>query len=1076
MSDEMDEIWALYLDDGTQSLDQMEAALLALQDGNPDAAGEHVSALFRAVHTFKGNSRVLGLAVVESRAHVAEDLIGLVRDEGVPLDDEIIEILLYAGDVLREMLEQTSANRADVDPAASEDLMDQMRDKVARCKGETPTAAAPAHDPVVEPEAEDEDDDEEETVVAAGDIPPPVAQNTVDALFAELGAGSDDDYDDEGEEDALEVVAEEPVVETPVEVAEPTPVAAAPVEDTRPVQSVSKRLIDDPTYRDIFRGMADKSVGKFRNFMSDFAADVTATHAAARKEADDLHHAATQMGLSEWAELLEAYMGLSETDADTGVEQLAALVLRIEELTRLDLTDEPIEMQSGTDGTFFDTIKDALAALSAAGLNWSVGEEPNGEAVKSNASEIHSAAEGRGLIRVADAAKRIAEAKDAKEFRTAELRLYEELAAVESVLTEEAAASSISPTELLRSWCAEHAFDTISAVDAALSGLKKGDSPDANYSAFSRQMRLIFHACLFHKLDTAAQLSMSLIDLFGRVQTSRAAPDGILMHIARGFIDTIELVFDALEQGEIPDTQNLDILFEQASNAAFSQEGVMTATAIERRLQLPDEFHRVLSPESVRAASACIEAGHHFYVIRTDINDKEDLAEKFLEWVSGNQIKSITNVTVFRDADTLFDFLVASPLDQTAIVAQLSEMDLSGKFLTVQHVLVDTAAAGGDFEITSSDKEDAPISQGPGLTAEMLETISEVAASQAMVNHMLSDLAETGLVESVEAALRSAEQNPEQSRQTVRRLVSDFSARLHEAVQVEAQLVSQMAHLQEQTVAIRSRPMEMLIRPLEALVETLSRKNRTEAKVTSAGGQMSIDVTLMEHLRKMLRVLLTKRVSGEGSPKNIHMAFHRDDERVLVTIEDDGAVDQSNEIAHELDVALKSTSSELRQIPLPGGRGMRFHISMPMAMVVLEGMVVGVGGIRYVIPVDTIQSIIQPSADALRSISAADGRMVLRMEDGKMVTVHCMKGKCASTLKSDKENGQRHVFVVLGVGDRMLAVPVDELMGQQLVLLRPLRGVLRQMRNLTGIALLAGGEVGMVLSTNSLMDNAVEAA
>ena len=103
MSDEMDEIWALYADDGAQALDAMETALMALGDGSGADQDAHVSALFRAVHTFKGNSRVLGLAVVESRAHHSEDLIGLVRDQGVPWDAEIKEILLLAADTLRVM-------------------------------------------------------------------------------------------------------------------------------------------------------------------------------------------------------------------------------------------------------------------------------------------------------------------------------------------------------------------------------------------------------------------------------------------------------------------------------------------------------------------------------------------------------------------------------------------------------------------------------------------------------------------------------------------------------------------------------------------------------------------------------------------------------------------------------------------------------------------------------------------------------------------------------------------------------------------------------------------------------------
>ena len=63
MTEEMDEIWQLFADDGEQSLDTIEEILLFLKE-NP--AGEaDVGALFRAMHTFKGNSRVLGLSNIE---------------------------------------------------------------------------------------------------------------------------------------------------------------------------------------------------------------------------------------------------------------------------------------------------------------------------------------------------------------------------------------------------------------------------------------------------------------------------------------------------------------------------------------------------------------------------------------------------------------------------------------------------------------------------------------------------------------------------------------------------------------------------------------------------------------------------------------------------------------------------------------------------------------------------------------------------------------------------------------------------------------------------------------------------
>ena len=132
MTEEMDEIWQLFADDGGQSLDTIEEILLFLKE-NP-AGQADIAALFRAMHTFKGNCRVLGLGVIESRAHLAEDLIGLVRDDGVPLCPEMVELLLETADALRGMLEGTLFSRRDADEAASSDLADRMRATFDRCK------------------------------------------------------------------------------------------------------------------------------------------------------------------------------------------------------------------------------------------------------------------------------------------------------------------------------------------------------------------------------------------------------------------------------------------------------------------------------------------------------------------------------------------------------------------------------------------------------------------------------------------------------------------------------------------------------------------------------------------------------------------------------------------------------------------------------------------------------------------------------------------------------------------------------------------------------------------------------
>jgi two-component system chemotaxis sensor kinase CheA len=132
MSDELDEVWGLYADEGEQSLEAMEDALLILKSTPTDT--NTIGSLFRAMHTFKGNSRVMGLSVIESRAHVAEDLIGLVRDEGVPLDDELTDLLLEMVDILHPMLSQVCSTQLDATPDTSNDLVDRMKDKLVRCR------------------------------------------------------------------------------------------------------------------------------------------------------------------------------------------------------------------------------------------------------------------------------------------------------------------------------------------------------------------------------------------------------------------------------------------------------------------------------------------------------------------------------------------------------------------------------------------------------------------------------------------------------------------------------------------------------------------------------------------------------------------------------------------------------------------------------------------------------------------------------------------------------------------------------------------------------------------------------
>ena len=1066
MSDEMDEIWALYADDGAQALDAMETALLALGNGGAADQGAHVSALFRAVHTFKGNSRVLGLAVVESRAHYAEDLIGLVRDQGVPWDAEIKDILLLAADTLRGMLEDTAATRADVDPGPSEDLLHRLKDKIARASG-APSPAEPAEqakaaDPVpaapepvaevlAEPAPAPLPEPEAVAPVAAAPEPTPEPVTAPEPAPKKRARKASEPTHEPTPEPAPEVVPEP--APAPV-AAEPEPAAA-----TRAEKRPEKRLADDPAYREIFRGMASDATRKLTDHLAAFDSDPDTIRPKARREADNLAHAAGQMGLDDWSVTLKTYLAAPEQ----GSEPLAALLLALSELS--DATFGPSETaDEAPEHGFFDLIRDPLSDIAAFGTGFFCGETPDPVAVADRVAIIRKAAQQSGYVRADEAAARIPVATNAQDFHAAELRLYEELAGVEAVMPDAARASGVSPRELLQSWCAEHVFSTLSELEATLERLRAAADLDADFLRLDRLMRLVHHACGHHRIETAGQLAMSLIDLFSRLHTRGVVPDPILSHVARGFIDTVELVFDAITQGQTPDTASLEKLFEEASNLCFVQDGVMTASAVERRLGLPKEFHRVLSPESVRTASEAIEQGLRFFIVRADINNDEKLAEAFIGWLSQDTVRSITNVTVFDGDNTLFDFLLASALDEAGMGEALASLDATARNLKLTRMLVPTTA---DVPETAPADPDAALAQIPqaGISAEMVEQIGEIAASQSMISHMLTELSEDDLFDSVEAVMRGVGNDWRRARTPLRALLTGFSTKLQELAQLETQLVGQITRLQEETVEIRSRRIETIFRPLEAFIQTYSRRNRREATTSFAGGELTLDLTILENLRRILRNLAVARLElGTEAPRTLHISFHRDEERVLAIFEDDGTASEASPALEDLRANVTRMGGSLRQVALPG-TGMRFHISLPLAMVVLEGMVVGVEGVRYVVPVDAIRMILQPEADRRLRVSAAEGREMLRIGENEIVAVHSLPGPRGG---APVQSSRRNVYVVVGAQGRSVAVPVDELIGQQLVLLRPLKGVLSGLQNMTGIALLAGGDVGMVVSANML--------
>lgn len=1131
MTDEMDEIWALYADDGAQALDAMETTLTELEDA-PEESKAQIGALFRAVHTFKGNSRVLGLANVERVAHLAEDLIGLVRDEGVPLSTDIVDLLIRTSDTLRGMLEETADTQADVAPEPSEGLKTDLQALIDRLTGKAPEpAAAPPEEPVGEPQAQTpQAESAEQADPTPSETPPEAAPDTTantgdatprdsespaqeDAPVADAPAAPTDDPAPDTDTDSLsETPAEEApqaaeapafdpafaglldqldggsgfdfdafeddseetdAPEPPNEVSEAAPYPA-PVETVAEITEGQLQTID-PMYQKIFGDMATETITEIADQLS--AWSEAESPAAVRRVADGLCYAARQMSLSDWVAALTPYL---DQDTTTNAEA-EALLTDLRALVQYDTPEDADQAPTGiTEAT--GTGKADISALFAAlaefypqiaeqGMAMRGDTPPGAESRRDLSNRLDALIAPYGFVRLLDAIESLATAPTVNAYQTAELSFYEELLGVERTVPADIFSQDlIAPSQILGAWCLDHVFETLQSLRTGFEDRRRTGKDW--FVDFETLMRQVHHACLNFKIDTASQLTMSLIDLFSRTRLDNKAPDIILLQMGRGFVDTMELVFDALDQGDTPDTARLEEMFEEASNACFFASGVVTAKGIETRLGLPPEFHRVMSPESVKTAHTAIEDGLHFYVLRADLNDDDAMAQGFFEWITSDMARMVTNVTVFLDDATMFDFLVASSLEEDGIMERLALLDPSGQKLSMIKALMVHAAPEVDGTEETTDEEETELGFSGDTTDSLalLEAVGAISASHALVDHELKRLSSLDIARDIFAALREAGVAPLDDRLSglLRAQLDGYAAQIQEISEASAQLASELSHLQQQSMDQRSRPAEVLLGPLKAYASTKARKHGHEASVTYVGGEVILDQHLIEELRDLLKAIVAARLTALHAATRFHVSIETESDHVRLEVTDNSPTPADDDPAiGRLSADIERRKGNLRAVTLPAGAGTRFHLRVPQKLIVLDGMVVRVGRIRYVLPIDAIQRILE--SDRLLPVAAGTKSHMLNLGEEGLIPVHPLAAW------SPPAKGASHLYVVVASNGQRVAIPVDELLGQQLVKLLQLQGVLASVKDMSGLAVLSGGDVGMVVAVSAIASAALAA-
>jgi len=334
-----------------------------------------------------------------------------------------------------------------------------------------------------------------------------------------------------------------------------------------------------------------------------------------------------------------------------------------------------------------------------------------------------------------------------------------------------------------------------------------------------------------------------------------------------------------------------------------------------------------------------------------------------------------------------------------------------------------------------------------------------------------------------------------------------------------SQLTRITRELQDAGLRLRMVPLVGVFQHLSRMVRDLSHKTTKEVVFTTSGENVEMDRGMVEHvvdpLVHMLRNAIDHGIEapeerqrcGKPSAGRISLsAYHQGGSIVLDVVDDGRGLDRAKILAKARERGLLreevtpsdaellnlvfesgfSTATEVTEISGRGvgmdvvrkhveemrgrvaitstpGVGTTIKIVLPLTLAIIDGMLIGCGSERYILPTIAIVESLRPAPAALSSVAGRHQMLSLRGHLLPLVSLaelfHVNDG-C-----NDPCRGL--VVVVESVG-RRVGLVVDDVLAQQQVVIKNLGQGLGRAPFLSGAAILPDGRVGLILNVDEV--------
>ena len=148
--------------------------------------------------------------------------------------------------------------------------------------------------------------------------------------------------------------------------------------------------------------------------------------------------------------------------------------------------------------------------------------------------------------------------------------------------------------------------------------------------------------------------------------------------------------------------------------------------------------------------------------------------------------------------------------------------------------------------------------------------------------------------------------------------------------------------------------------------------------------------------------------------------------------------------------------------------GTTFKIIIPLTLAIIQALMVEVSGAKYAIPLSPIEETLKVSRDEIDNIT---GQNVIVIRD-KVCPLFELNSLLGNGFNGNGENGSDHKYlVVIAMGDKRFCVAVDQLIGQEEVVIKTLDGIDTSSSYVLGATITGDGKVVFILDVAGMSRN-----